>query len=77
MQKQKSFFVESKDQFRRLEVRDNVSNVFAMSLRLSDLTASHLHQVFSISLEFSRFFRSYFVLPKFWSLSNLIKQLFH
>ena len=33
--------------------------------------------VLSISLGFSRLFRSYFVLPNFWSLRNLIKQLFH
>ena len=32
---------------------------------------------FSISLGCSPFFRSYFVLPNFWSLRNLIKQLFH
>ena len=40
-------------------------------------TTSHLHAGFSSSLGFSRFFRSYFVLPNFWSLGNLIKQLFH
>ena len=40
-------------------------------------STSHLHQVFSISHGFSRFFRSYFILPNFWSLRNLIKQLFH
>ena len=40
-------------------------------------TTSHLHQFFSISLGFSRFFRSYFVLLNFWSLRNLKKQLFH
>ena len=48
-----------------------------MSLTTRYYTTSHLHQVFSISLGFSRFFRSYFVLPNFWSLRNLIKQLFH
>ena len=32
---------------------------------------------FPISLGFSRFLRSYFVLLNFWSLRNLIKQLFH
>ena len=48
---------ESLDQYRRLEVREKARNVF-----------SHLHQVFSISLGFSRFFRSYFVLPNFWGL---------
>ena len=40
-------------------------------------TTSHLHQVFSIPLGFCRFFRSYFVLPNFWSVRNSIKQLFH
>ena len=51
----------------RLEVRETARNVFVMSLRLSDHKAL-LHQVFSISLGFSRFLRLYFILPKFWSL---------
>ena len=72
----KPFCVESLDQFRRLEVREKARNVFVMSLRRSYIT-SHLYQVFSISLGFSHFFRSYFLLPNFWILRNLIKQLFH
>ena len=66
------FFVESLDQFRRLEVREKARNVFVMSLRLSDNKVLHniasvLIKFFSISLGFARFFRSYFVLPNFWS----------
>ena len=34
--KKKKLFVESLDQFRRLEVREKARNVFVMSLRLSD-----------------------------------------
>ena len=55
---------------------------FVMTLRLSDHTEV-LHNIassssfFSISLGFSRFFRSYFELQNFWRLRNLIKQLFH
>ena len=37
----KNFFVESLDQFRRLEVRENVRNVFVMRLRLSDHQLLH------------------------------------
>ena len=54
---------------------------FVMSLRLSDhkvvYTTSHLHQVFfdfaRVFLLFSLVFRT----SNFWSLRNLIKQLFH
>ena len=52
----------------------------AMSLHLSDHQVLHNiagFKFFSISLGFSRFFRSYFALPNFWSWRNLIKQLFH
>ena len=47
-------------------------NVFVMSLHLSDNKVLHniasvLIKFFSISLGFARFFRSYFVLPNFWS----------
>ena len=80
--RKKTFSVESLDQFRRLEVREKARNVFVMSLRLSDNKVLHniasvLIKFFSISLGFARFFRSYFVLPNFWSWRNLIKQLFH
>ena len=72
--------MESLDQFRRLEVREKSRNVFVMSIRLSDLKVLHIiasSSSFSILLEFSRFFRSYFVLPNYWSLNNFIEQLFH
>ena len=70
--RKKTFFVESLDQFRSLEVREKARNVFVMSLRLSDNKVLHniasvLIKFFSISLGFARFFRSYFVLPNFWS----------
>ena len=39
--KQKNVFVESLDQFRRLEVREEVRNVLVMSLRLSDHKILH------------------------------------
>ena len=80
IKQKKNVFGESLDQFRSLEVREKVRYVFVISLVLHntmDYTTSHLHQVFSISLRFSPFFRSYFLLPNFWSLRNLIKQLFH
>ena len=55
---------------------------FVMTLRLPDHTEV-LHNIatsssfFSISLGFSPFLRAYFELQNFWSLRNLIKQLFH
>ena len=75
----KLFFVETLDQFRRLQVHEKARNLFVMNVCLTTryYTTSHLHQVFSISLGFSLFFRSYFVLPNFWTLRNLIKQFFH
>jgi len=64
--------MESLDQFRRLEVHEKARNVFfsVMSLRLSDhkvvITQHRIFiKFFSISLRFSRFFRSYFVLQIF------------
>ena len=75
-EKEKKNSVETLDQFRRLEVREKARNVIVMSLRLSDNKVLHniaSSSSFSISLVFSLFFRSYFVLPNFWSLRNLIK----
>ena len=69
----KTFFVETVDQLRHLEVSENVRNVFVMSLRLSDKNVLHdiaSSSIFSISLGFSRFFRSFVVLPNFWSLRD-------
>ena len=66
--------MESLDKFRRFEVHENARNVFVMSLRLSDHKV--LHNIASVLLKFFRF-RSDFVLQKFCSLRNLIKQLFH
>ena len=61
--------MESFDQCRRLEVREKARNVLVMSLSLSDCKVVTQHRVFvkffSISLGFSRFFRSYFVLQIF------------
>ena len=55
--------MESLDQFRRLKVREKVTNVFVMSLHLSGLKVLHnitsvLMKFFSISLGFGRCFRS-------------------
>ena len=75
----KNVFGESLDQFRSLEVREKIRNVFVMvsDHQVLHNIASSSSSSFSISLGFSPFFRSYFVLPNFWSLRNLIKQLFH
>ena len=65
----KNFFVESLDQCWRLEVREKARNVFCdepMSVwPQGSYTTSHLHQVSSISLGFSRLLRSYFVVQIF------------
>ena len=71
MKEKKNFFVENLDQWRRLEVREKARKLmfFVMSLRLSDHKVLHnivsSSSFFSISLGFSRFFRSYFVLQTF------------
>ena len=81
IKQKKNVFVESLDHFRSLEIREKVRNVFVMSLRLSDHEVLHnivsSSTFFDFALGFSLFFRSYFVLPNFWSLRNLINQLFH
>ena len=69
--------MESLDQFRRLEVCEKARNVFEMSLPMSDLKVLHIISSLSSFFDFARILRSYFVLPNFWSLRNLIKQLFH
>ena len=67
--KKKNFFVESLDQWRRLEVCEKARNVFVMSLCLSDHKVLHniasSSSFFSILLWFSRFYRMYFVLQIF------------
>ena len=66
----KTFFVETLDQFRRLDVREKGRSVFVVSLRLSDHKVLHniaSSSSFFDSLGFSLFFRSYYVLPNFWS----------
>ena len=68
----KNVFVESLDQFRSLEVREKV-RIFCdwpASVWPLGITQRRIFIKFSL-------FRSYFVLPNFWSLRNLIKQLFH
>ena len=61
--------MESFDQCRRLQVREKARNVFVMSLRLSDHKVVTQRRIsssfFFISLGFSNFFRSYFVLQIF------------
>ena len=77
IKQKKNIFLESLDHFQSLEIREQVRNVFVMSLRLSDHEVLHNIASSSTFFRFSRFFRSYFVLLDFWSLRNLIKQLFH
>ena len=64
--KRKNFFVESLEQCRRSEVREKARNVFCVeptSVWQQDVTQHRIFiKYFSISLGFSRFFRSYFVL---------------
>ena len=74
--------MESLDQFRRSEVREKVRNVFVMGLRLSDHQVLHniasSSSIFQFYSDFLVFFaRISKALPNFWSLRNLIKQLFH
>ena len=71
----------SLDQCRRLKVRGKARNVFVLSLRLSDHKV--LHSIASSSsffFDFARIFSLFslvFRTSNFWSLRNLIKQLFH
>ena len=74
--------MESLDQLQRLEACEKVRNVFVMSLRLCDHKV--LHKITSVLITCFRFRSdllafytriSYFL--NFWSLKNLIKQLFH
>ena len=79
--KKETFFVESLDQCRRLEVREKARNVFVMSPRLSE--HKELHNIaFSSSFFFdsARIFSLFSLLfrtSNLWSLRNLIKQLIH
>ena len=52
----KNVFGESLDQFRSLEVREKVRNVFVMSLRLSDLQVLHNIASSSSFFDFARIF---------------------
>ena len=76
-----NFFVRSLDQCRRLKVRGKARNVYiVMSLRLSDHKVLHsIASSSSLFFDFARIF-SHFLLvfrtSNFWSLRNLIKQLF-
>ena len=80
-QANKKVFMESLDQLRRLEVREKAANVFVMSLGLSDHKVLRNIASSSSFFDFARIFSlvftriSYFL--NFWSLRNLIKQLFH
>ena len=49
-------FAESLDQFRRLEVREKVRNVFVISLRVSDQKVSHNIASSSSFFDFARIF---------------------
>ena len=52
----KNLFVESLDQFRRLEVREKARNVFVMSLHLSDHKVLHNIASSSSFFDFTRIF---------------------
>ena len=52
----KNVFGESLDQFRSLEVREKIRNVFVMSLRLSDLQVLHNIASSSSFFDFARIF---------------------
>ena len=78
--KKKNFFVESLDQCRRLEVPEKVRMFFVMSLRLSHHKALQNIPSSSSSFDFARIFSLFslvFRTSNFWSLRNLIQQLFH
>ena len=51
-----TFFVESLDQFRRLEEREKARNIFVMSLRLPDHKVLHNIASSSSLLDFARIF---------------------
>ena len=75
LKQKKYLFVETLDQFRLLKVRERQEMFLWWDHKV-------LHNIASSSSFFdfariARFFRSYFVLPNFWSLRNLIKQLLH
>ena len=73
--KKNAFVVESLNQFRRLEVHKKARNVFGdeacLTTRYS--ATSHLHQVFSISLGFSRFFSLIFRTSKLLAFKEFNK----
>ena len=76
--KKKTKIVESLDQCPRLEVREKARWWASTSVWAQGFTQHRIFiKFFSMSLGFSRLFRSYFVLQIFGVLRNLIKQLFH
>ena len=62
----KTFFVESLDQCRRLEVREKARNVFVMSLRLSDHKVLHNIASSSIFFRFRSDFLAFFALISYF-----------
>ena len=83
--RKKNLFVESLDQFRRLEVREKARHVFffffdeptSVLPQGGNYTTSHLHQVFCDFARIFSLFSLVFRTLNFWSSRNLIKQLFH
>ena len=71
-----NLFVESLDRFRSRSTRKG-KKCFCDEPASVWPHRTYIKFFYSISRGFSRFFRSYFVLPNFWSLRNLIIQLFH
>ena len=70
-EKKKTFFVESLDQFRRLEVREEARNVFVMSLRLSDNKV--LHNIASVPIKFFYFARISSLFPLVFRTSKFLE----
>ena len=79
--KKKTFFVESLDQCRRLKVREKARNVFSDEPTSVWPHGVTQHRIFiKFFFHFTRIFSLFslvFHTSNFWSLRNLIKQLFH
>ena len=76
-----NFFVESLDQCQRLEVRKKARNVFRDEPRSVGPQCVTQHRIFIKFFRFCPNFLAFFSLvfrtSNFWSLRNLVKQLFH
>ena len=76
----RNFFVETLDQFRRLDVRQKAKNVFVISLRLSDHKALHNIASSSSFFDFARIFSLFslvFRTSKFLDFKEFNKTIIH